>query len=102
MEKYKSSDDGKVRVGVAKDAAFCFYYKENLELLEESGAELVFFSPLRDQKIPENISGLIFGGGYPELNCKELSENNSMSVGKRCDQKRNALSGRVRRFYVSS
>ena len=78
MEKYKSSDDGKVRVGVAKDAAFCFYYKENLELLEESGAELVFFSPLRDQKIPENISGLIFGGGYPELNCKELSENNSM------------------------
>ena len=38
----------------------------------------MFFSPLRDQKIPENISGLIFGGGYPELNCKELSENNSM------------------------
>lgn len=82
---------------------FVFNYKENLELLEESGAELVFFSPLRDQKIPENISGLIFGGGYPELNCKELSENNSMRRSvKDAIRSRNALSGRVRRFYVSS
>lgn len=78
MKKSQSADDGKVRIGVAKDAAFCFYYKENLELLEESGAELVFFSPLEDEKIPENISGLMFGGGYPELYCEKLSKNNSM------------------------
>ena len=68
----------RTRIAVAQDEAFCFAYAETLDALRDAGAELVFFSPLRDQKIPENISGLIFGGGYPELNCKELSENNSM------------------------
>ena len=67
-----------VKIAVAMDEAFCFYYKENLLLLEESGAELVFFSPLHDKKLSENIAGIYIGGGYPELYLKELSENITM------------------------
>ena len=52
-----------VRIGIAEDEAFCFYYKANLELLEEMGCELVPFSPLRDKKLQENVRGLILGGG---------------------------------------
>lgn len=66
------------RIGIAKDEAFCFYYQDNLELLEENGAELVYFSPIHDQHLPENLSGIILGGGYPELFAKELSENETM------------------------
>lgn len=68
-----------VRIAVAKDEAFCFFYRDNLELLERLGAELTFFSPIHDKKLPENISGLIFYGGYPELYAKQLSENHSMT-----------------------
>ncbi|WP_394522423.1 cobyrinate a,c-diamide synthase [Lacrimispora sp. JR3] len=73
-------EDGekKVSIGIAKDEAFCFYYQENLKLLEEMGARLVPFSPLHDQTLPKGLSGLIFGGGYPELYAKELSENTTM------------------------
>ena len=60
------------------DDAFCFYYQENLELLKSMGARLVPFSPCKDHKLPEGISGLLLGGGYPELYAKELSENTSM------------------------
>lgn len=67
-----------VRVAVARDEAFCFHAPENLERLEEAGCELVYFSPLRDSSLPENIDGLILGGGYPELYAKELSANSSM------------------------
>lgn len=67
-----------VRIGVAEDEAFCFYYKDNFRLLKSMGAELVTFSPMRDVHLPENLKGLILGGGYPELNAKELEANVSM------------------------
>lgn len=67
-----------VRIGVAEDEAFCFYYKDNFRLLKSMGAELVTFSPMRDVHLPENLKGLILGGGYPELNAKKLEANVSM------------------------
>ncbi len=69
-----------VRVGIARDKAFCFYYQDNLDLLEECGAELVYFSPIADKKLPENLDGIYLGGGYPELHAEQLSANESMLV----------------------
>ncbi len=75
----------RVRLGIARDQAFCFYYKDNLELLERLGAELVAISPLTDEKLPDDIQGLILGGGYPEQYARQLSANQSMrtSVNER-------------------
>lgn len=64
-------------IAVARDEAFCFYYADSLDALERAGAKLVFFSPLRDKKLPP-CEGLYLGGGYPELYAGELSENSSM------------------------
>lgn len=67
-----------VRIGVARDKAFCFYYEDSLFLLKKMGAVLVPFSPLKDAALPEGLHGLYLGGGYPELYAKALSENASM------------------------
>jgi cobyrinic acid a,c-diamide synthase len=74
---------GSIRLGVARDKAFCFYYEDNLDALREAGAEIVEFSPLADASLPADLDGLYFGGGYPELFAKELTENRGMlaSIG---------------------
>lgn len=72
--KWHRNLDG-LRIGVAKDEAFTFYYKSNLELMESHGAELVYFSPLHDTSIPRNIDALYIGGGYPEVYASQLSAN---------------------------
>ena len=77
-ERIEVKEKYRCNIAVAKDSAFCFYYQDSLELLEQLGAKLIYFSPLQDKGLPENISGLILGGGYPELYAKELSQNENM------------------------
>ena len=72
---------GTIRIGVAQDEAFCFTYRDNLQLLQDLGAELVPFSPLADAGLPENLQGLILSGGYPELHAARLAEN---ACGRPC------------------
>ena len=67
-----------VNIAVAMDEAFCFYYEDNLRLLEKCGAKLQYFSPLHDTSLPKDCDAMLLGGGYPELYTKELSENVSM------------------------
>ena len=67
-----------IRIAVAKDEAFCFIYEDNLEVLRKLGAEILYFSPIHDEVLPQNADGLLLYGGYPELHGRALSENQSM------------------------
>lgn len=69
---------GRPVIAVAKDEAFCFYYEDNLLMLQEKGAEIIYFSPVHDTKLPDHCNALLIGGGYPELYVNELSQNVSM------------------------
>ena len=66
------------RIGVAYDKAFSFYYEDNFDLLRETGADLIFFSPLLENKLPPDLDALYFGGGCPEIYATQLSENEAM------------------------
>jgi cobyrinic acid a,c-diamide synthase len=68
----------RVRIAVARDAAFSFYYAANLDLLIRHGATIVEFSPLEDRALPDDIAGLYLGGGYPELHAASLASNEPM------------------------
>jgi len=72
------TESPELKIGVAMDSAFCFYYPDNFEALERAGATLVPFSPVDDETLPEGISGLYFGGGYPELFSEKLSANKAV------------------------
>ncbi|SFD29393.1 cobyrinic acid a,c-diamide synthase [Clostridium uliginosum] len=72
-----SLKDKGFKIGVALDEAFSFYYKDNLELLEEIG-EIIYFSPIRDKVLPSDLDFLYIGGGYPEVFKEKLKENSSM------------------------
>lgn len=76
----------KVTIAVARDEAFSFYYRENIDVLEKMGAEIVYFSPLKDEKIPENSDGVILWGGYPENFARQLesSVNTRKSIYNGC------------------
>lgn len=74
----RSGSGDRPRIGVARDNAFCFYYQDNLDMLQSCEAEPVFFSPVRDRRLPRDLDGLYLGGGYPELFAAQLAENSGM------------------------
>ena len=80
MNVYSCYNKGSSRpvIAVAKDEAFCFYYEDNLLMLQENGAKITYFSPLHDTKLPDCCDALLIGGGYPELYAGELSRNVNM------------------------
>ena len=69
-----------MKLAVARDEAFCFYYKENLRMLERAGVELEYFSPIHDKVLPKDINGILLGGGYPENYLNELANNGSIKT----------------------
>lgn len=88
-QKENDTEEPSVRIAVARDEAFCFIYPDNLEYLKKLGAQIVPFSPVADDALPENIQGVIFYGGYPELYAEQLAANVSMrrSVKEAVDNK---------------
>lgn len=85
--KIEINKTGSPIIAVARDKAFCFIYRDNIALLEKMGCRIKYFSPMNDEKIPENADGLILYGGYPELHAEKLSGNISMikSIKKSID-----------------
>lgn len=73
----KNIEKSLVRLGVARDKAFSFYYQDSLDFLREKGVKLVFFSPMEDEALPD-VDGLYLGGGFPEMFIEHLSRNRSM------------------------
>ena len=80
LHQQRETAPSDVRIAVARDKAFCFVYESNLQLFQDSGAELVEFSPLADDSLPEGISGIYLPGGYPEAYADELSVNSAMKA----------------------
>ena len=82
----RNLENKKLRIGVAKDKAFSFYYNDNIELLKEIG-NIIYFSPIKDKVLPENLDFLYIGGGYPEVFKEELESNETMrnSINKALD-----------------
>lgn len=74
----KIAQHNRIKIAVARDKAFCFYYQENIEALERYGAEIVEFSPIQSPALPSDINGIYLGGGYPELFAQELCDNKSL------------------------
>lgn len=94
----------KVRIGLARDEAFSFYYPDNLRILEDLGAEIVPFSPLHDKKLPKKLDMLYIGGGYPEIFAEGLSNNGSMrsEVKEFCDSNKFVYAECGGLMYLSS
>ena len=76
--RHQISQEPPVNIAIASDEAFRFYYEDNLDILRDFGANLVPFSPIHDEKLPDDVHGILLYGGYPEIYAKELSENVSM------------------------
>ena len=77
-DAWPTPTESRTRIAVANDDAFHFYYADNLDLLRAVGAEIIEFSPMRDSALPSNVDGIYFGGGYPEVHARALSDNRSM------------------------
>lgn len=78
IDTSKEQNMQSIKIAVALDESFNFYYQENLDTLQKKGAQLIFFSPLNDLRLPEEVDGIIIGGGFPEILAKNLSRNQSM------------------------
>jgi len=87
--EYSPKKVSSTRIAVANDEAFHFTYPDNLKLLEDFGAEICYFSPLSDENLPENISGIYLPGGYPEVFAEQLSKNCNMITSIKTFAKKN-------------